>query len=86
VACSAKAARSSGPHSTVSDMGRYDGLPHASEAVPCNLAETTQADDGGGDDQPTSMGRSLQNYAILVEGAPSPCANMNKTKKVPNLV
>jgi hypothetical protein len=67
-------------------MGRYDGLPHASEAVPCNLAETTQADDGGGDDQPTSMGRSLQNYAILVEGAPSPCANMNKTKKVPNLV
>jgi hypothetical protein len=64
-------ARSSEPHSTVSDMRHYDGLLHAPKAVPRNPAEATPADGGGGggDDSLTCMGRSLQDYALVVEGA-----------------
>jgi hypothetical protein len=60
-------ARSSEPHSTVSDMRHYDGLLQAPKAVPCDPPETTQA--GGGDDSLTCMSRSLQDYALVVEGA-----------------
>jgi hypothetical protein len=60
-------ARSSEPHSTVSDLQHYDGLLHAPKAVPFDPAEATQADSRG--DSLTSMGRSLQDYALVVEGA-----------------
>jgi transposase len=61
-------ARCSEPHSRVSDMRHYDGLLHASKAVSCDPAEAAPAGDGG-DDSLTSMGRSLQDYALVVEGA-----------------
>jgi hypothetical protein len=60
-------ARSLQPNSTVSDLQQYDGLLHAPKAVPCDPAAAPEA--GDGDDSLTSMGRSLQDYALVVGGA-----------------